>query len=93
MEALQRGLAGVAGGGGEDDDIVGHAELAAGLRDKLRQHGQRHVLKGACRPVEKLQHVNIAAGNERRQPVVFKLAEIGPAHERAHIPKLRKEEA
>ena len=88
MEALQRGLARVAGRGGEDDDALGNAELFARLGDKLGQHGERHVLESTRRAAEKLKHPRIARAHERRKALVFKPAAVRALHKRAHILKV-----
>ena len=67
MEALQRGLAGVAGGGGEDDHIALHALGLSGGADEPRQHRQGYVLKGGGGAVVQLQHIFVAHGHQRRQ--------------------------
>ena len=90
-EALQSGLAGVAGGGGEDQDILFHP--LDGLRggEQLGQHGKRHVLKSGCRPPEQLQHGVTAYGNGGGQIFGFKFPLIGAANQRIHIGNIRQQ--
>ena len=46
VEALQGGLAGVAGGGGEDENVfLNTLDLLRG-GEQLGEHGKGHVLKG-----------------------------------------------
>ena len=56
VEALQRRLAGVAAGGGEDHDLLVHAQLGLGGGDQPGQHGQRHVLEGRGGAAKQLEH-------------------------------------
>ena len=90
-EALQSGLAGVAGGGGEDQDIL--FQPLDGLRggEQLGQHGKRHVLKSGCRPPEQLQHGVTAYGNGGGQIFRFKFSLIGAANQRIHIGNIRQQ--
>ena len=85
MEALQSGLAGIAGGGGEDDGLVFHAGESARGGHKLGQHAERHVLKGGGGPVEELQHIVIAHRHQRRELRTGKTALIGAVYQRPHI--------
>ena len=79
-EALQRGLAGVAGGGHEDEHLLVHAGLFHGAGHQAGQHLQRHVLKGVGGAVPQLQHVQIANALERRGIVAKARSRIGARH-------------
>ena len=61
LETLQGGLAGVAGGGHEDHELVIERSLLAQLlgagREEVGQALQGHVLEGTRRPVPQLQDV------------------------------------
>ena len=54
-ESFQRGLAGIAGGGGQDADSGVFAGLADRRGHQVRQQLQRHVLEGGRRSVPKFQ--------------------------------------
>ena len=84
-EALQRGLAGIAAGGGQNHDVVGHAQLFAGCRDQPRQRRQRHILECRRRPAEQLQHIGVANLFHRGQLVGFEPVFISGGNQRAHL--------
>ena len=85
METLQGGLAGVAGGGGEDDGLVLHAGETPCGSHELRQHAERHILEGGGWPVEELQHIIFADRYQGRECLAGKPALIGAVHQRTHI--------
>ena len=91
VEALHGRLAGVAGGGGEDQDILFHPLDGFGGGEQLGQHGKRHVLKGGRRPPEQLQHGVAAYGNGGGQVFRFKFPLIGAANQRIHIGNIRQQ--
>ena len=62
LETLQGGLAGVAGGGGENADFLGDALFLLRGGEQLGQHTQRHILKGRGGAPEELQHLKISNG-------------------------------
>ena len=55
-EALERGLAGIAGGRDQNADGLLLAGLLQGRGQQIRQHLQRHILERARRPVPELLH-------------------------------------
>ena len=56
-EAGERRGAGIAAGGGEDEDFLLPAQLFHGAAHQLGQHGERHILECGGGAVEELQHV------------------------------------
>ena len=92
-EALQSGLARVAGGSGENQDFLFLSAYVTGGGEQLGQHGQRHVLKRGGRPPEQLQHRKIAHGNRGSQIVRFKFSRISPAHQLGQIGNIRQQSA
>ena len=91
VETLQRRLAGVAGGGGEDDHIALHA-LGLGRRaDQVGQHRQRHVLERGGRPVVQLQHVLVRHRRQGRQVGGGEFVLVAGPHQRGHIVKIRQQ--
>ncbi len=60
VEALERGLAGVAGGGGQDDDLIVDAADRLGRGNQARQQAQRDVLERARRAAEELEDIAVA---------------------------------
>ncbi len=91
VKALQGGLAGVAGGGGEDDDLVLHPLLFPGGGNELGQHGQGHVLEGGGGPVEQLQGIVLPHLFKRGQLLGGKFALVGPADQGIHALKARQQ--
>ena len=91
-EALQRSLARVAGGSGEDQNFIRHTLLLPGGGDQLGQHGQRHVLKGRGGAPEQLQHKIMARHTNGSQILRLKFVGIGPVHQLLHIPEIRQQE-
>ena len=59
LEALQGGLAGVAGGGHQDADRLLLLVLSQGGREEMGQHLESHVLEGAGGAVPELQAVGL----------------------------------
>ena len=84
-KALHRRLAGVAGGRGENEDLVGKAALASRSRHQARQHGQRHILKGTRGTAEQLQHGVLPDGSAGGKVVGFKLIGVAGADELRHL--------
>ena len=84
-EALERGLAGVAGGGDEDQVVVSSSSPRGALaldrlREEERQALQRHVLERARRAVPQLEDPR--AGDDlldRRDALVVPLGAVGLA--------------
>ena len=91
VEALQRGLAGVAGGGGEDDHVAGHALGLGGGADEAGQHRQGHILEGGGGTVVQLQHIAAAHGHQRGQVHGGELAGIAPTDNVIHIGEVRQQ--
>ena len=91
VEALQRGLAGVAGGSGENDHIARHA-LSLGRRaDESGQHRQSHILEGGGGAVVQLQHIFIAHRHQRRQVGGGELAVVAAADDVLHVGEVRQQ--
>ena len=91
LEALQSGLAGIAGGGGEDQNILLHTLGRLGSGHQLRQHRKSHILKGRGGTPEQLQHRKITHGNSGGQLLGLKLAGVGSFHQFAHVGNIRQE--
>ena len=91
VEALERGLAGVAGGGGQDDDLIVDAADRLGRGNQARQQAQRDVLERARRAAEELEDIAVAHLRERRELVRLELPLIALFDERLHIGNIRKE--
>ena len=85
VEALQRGLAGVAAGSGEDDDLLIHAQLLLRGGDQPGQHGERHILEGGGGAAVQLQHEIGAHLLHRGQIPGFELVGISGFDQRAHF--------
>ncbi len=65
-EPLQRRLAGIAGGGHQNDDLFAGRRLLHRRAHEMRQNLQRHVLEGAGGTVPQLQHMHpVAKGMQR----------------------------
>ena len=79
-KAGERRGAGVAAGGGEDQDAVAAALLLHGAAHQLRQHRQRHVLERRRGAVEQLQHVLVPHLLQRGDLLYVKLVRIGALH-------------
>ena len=84
-EALHGGLAGVAAGGGQDQDLVVHAALFPGGGHQPGQHTQRHILEGAGGAAEQLQHRIIAHRNGGGQLRRLEFAVVGGADKGVHL--------
>ena len=84
-KALHGGLAGVAAGGGQDQDLVVHAALFPGGGHQPGQHTQRHILEGAGGAAEQLQHRIIAHRNGGGQLRRLELAVVGGADKGVHL--------
>ena len=91
VEALQCGLAGIAGGGGEDDHVALHALGPGGGADKAGQHRQGHVLEGGGGAVVQLQHIFITHGHQRCQVGGGELAGVAFADEILHVGEVRQQ--
>ena len=91
VEALQRGLAGVAGGGGEDDHVALHAFGLGRCADEAGQHRQGHILKGGGGAVVQLQHILISHRHQRCQVGGGELAVIAAADDILHIGEVRQQ--
>ena len=91
MEALQSGLAGIAGGGGENENILFHTLYILGGGEQLRKHGQGHILKGRGGPTEQFQHLEGTDGYGGSQVFCFKFAGIGPVYQGFHIRNVRQQ--
>ena len=61
LKALERRLAGIAGGRDQNDRVLAAACLLQGLGEKMRQNLQRHILEGAGGAVPKLQEIQLSA--------------------------------
>ena len=85
VEALQGGLAGIAGGGGEDQDVLVLTLGGLGGGEQLGQHGKGHVLKCGGGAPEQLQDAEIAHGDGGGQVVGLKFAGIGIFDQGIHI--------
>ena len=91
VEALQRGLAGVAGGSGENDHIALHA-LSLGRRaDESGQHRQSHILEGGGGAVVQLQYIFIRHRCQGRQVRGGELAGVAVADQPVHVLKVRQQ--
>ena len=84
-EAFQRRLAGVAGGGGEDENVLPDAFDFFSGGEHLGEHAQRHILKGGGGAPEQLQHGKIAHGHRGGQVVGLEFTHIGPPGQGVHI--------
>ena len=84
-KALHRGLAGVAGCGGQNEDLIAYAALFLRRGHQSRQHGERHIFKSARRPAEQLENKVFSDGNARREVIALKLSPVACAHERGHL--------
>ena len=91
VKALQSCLAGIAGGGGEDEHFVLHAQNVPRLADEQGQQAQRHVLEGAGGAAEQLQHIAPAHGHHRGQLLRFKFPRIAPMHQSVHVRIVRQQ--
>ena len=91
LEAFQSGFTRIAGGGGEDHQILMHTFGLSGCGQKLGQHGKSHVLKGGGGAMEQLQHGEGAHGNGGRQILCRELAGVGLNHQLFHVGNVRQE--
>ena len=90
-KALQRRLAGVTGGGGENEHLVLNTLHVPGLTNQLGQQAQGYVLKGTGRAPEQLQHIAVAHGYQGSQVLCLKLSGVAPAHQGGHILVIRQQ--
>ena len=86
MKALQGGLAGIAGGSGEDHDLVAQAGLLPAGGDQLGQHGQRHVFERGGGTVEQLQHMILTHLDQRRQIIGVEFPGVCLFDQTPHVP-------
>ena len=91
VEALQSGLAGVAGGGGEDENVLLHPLLHLGGGEQLGQHGKSHILKSGGGATEQLQQGEIAHLHRGGQILRLKFAGVGPADQLFHPGDIRQQ--
>ena len=84
-EALHRGLAGVAGGRGEDQDLIVHAALLLCRRHQVRQHRERHILEGARGAAEQLEHRVLTDRNGGGQVLGLEFAGVGGMDKLLHL--------
>ena len=83
--ARQRGLAGVAGGRGEDQDLIVHAALLLCRRHQVRQHRERHILEGARGAAEQLEHRVLTDRNGGGQVLGLEFAGVGGMDKLLHL--------
>ena len=57
-EPFERRLARIAAGGDENEDLFLDAAQVAPLPEQIGKHGERHILEGTGRAVEKFQHIH-----------------------------------
>ena len=81
-EALERRLAGVAAGGGEDEDIVPVAELFRRALHQVGKQAQRHVLEGRRGAVEELKKQIVPGSSQRGDALIGEFARVGRGHQR-----------
>ena len=91
VEALQGGFAGVAGGSGEDADLLLYPQSIPGGGEQLGQHGQRHVLECGGGATEQLQYLERPCRDGGGQVLGFKFSGIGPVHQLGHIGDIRQQ--
>ena len=89
-EACQCGLAGVTGGGGEDQNILLLSFDGLGFGQKLGQHTQSHILKCGGGAPEQLQHGKLAGIHRGGQLIGFKFAGIGFGYQSFHLRNIRQ---
>ena len=70
LEPFQRRLARIAAGSNEDEHRLFDAAEVAPLAEKIGQKGERHILEGARRAVEQLEHVQPRVDLDQRRGVV-----------------------
>ena len=58
LEPFKRSLARIAAGGDEDEDLFLDPAQITALSEKVRKHGERHILERARRAVEEFEHVH-----------------------------------
>ena len=91
VEALHGRLAGVAGGGRQDDHVALHA-LGLGRRyDEAGQDAEGHILEGGGGAMVQLQHVFIRHGGQGRQVGRGELAGVAVADQPVHVLKVRQQ--
>ena len=91
VEALQGGLARVAGGGGQNHGLPGQSLLPPPRGDQPGQQGEGHVLEGGGGAPEKLQHIVLPHGHQGGQLRGLKLSRVGLPHQLAHPGKARQQ--
>ena len=91
VKALERGLAGVAGGGRQHNALAPLALLGARCGDELRQHRKRHVLERGGRAAEELEHIVLSDPDERRELVRLEFSVIRAAAELVHTVDVRQQ--
>ena len=80
-ETVQRGLAGIARSGDQDDHGAAGRGFRGGGGQQIRQQLQRHVLESTGRPVPEFQQVHAGRDfDQRRRIVVFERARISALH-------------
>ena len=84
-ETLHRGLAGVAGGRGEDQNFIVHAALLLCRRHQVRQHRERHILEGARGAAEQLEHRVLTDRNGGGQVLGLEFAGVGGMDKLLHL--------
>ena len=90
-EAHQGGLAGIAGGGGENHDVLRYPLFPLGSGEQLGQHGKRHILKCRGGAPEQLQHGAVSHGNAGGQILGFKFTGVGVGNQLGHIGDVRQQ--
>ena len=90
-EAHQGGLAGVAGGGGEDQDILLHALGRLCRGEQLGEHGKGHILEGGGGATEQLQHAEIADLHGGGQILGLEFPGVGSGNQSTHIGNFRQQ--
>ena len=76
-ETSQRGLAGVAGRGSDDHDLLIRVAIRrSGARHETRQNLQRHILERGSRTVEQFHHIVIAERLDRSDLLVGPLRAV-----------------
>ena len=90
VEALQRRLAGVAAGGGENHHVAVLMLHLLGFRHQMGQHAEGHVLKGAGGAPEQLQHIAIPHRHQGGQLLRLELAGVAAADKPRHVRKVRQ---
>ena len=92
-KACQGSLAGIAGGGCQDQDILLHIFNRLCLGQQLGQHAQGHILKSRGRTPEQLQNRKLAGIHCGGQLPGLKFAGVGLADKALHIRDIRQHRA